>query len=182
MENKPTFDFKAEGLDEKEIDKILSKRRCDVMVIRAKPFYIKLTPKEMKEFRERYQPKKKTRKAPGPYDYIIRDLSTLIKNKNLSDDHRLELTGLRDQYKALQNKDREERNPPGRKMFSEYIKRDQVFDLVEYIQKTRKGSNSNTTLAECFDLTAQVFNVKLNGSITAPVVKRLYWNALNKKQ
>ena len=169
---KPPFNYKSENLDEKEIDKILSKRRCDVIVARIPAAHFEFTPEEKKEFLKRYPSEKKIKPA-GPFDMIIRHLTALINNKNIQENHQRKYTIDRDFYRAMQ----EGARPPtgGEKMFYEYIVRDQVYDLVKYIFDIRGGCLDNITLVKCFDLTAQVWNEKRNGSMTVDRVKDLYW-------
>jgi len=177
MENKPAFDFKAENLDEKVIDEIILRwplsHHQDPVSLIIGPFnvddffeYDPMTPEEIEEFEKRPLPKKEKR-AIGPYDSIIRHLTALIGNKNLSDDHRLKYAEDRDYYKARQ---KEARSPATKRIFLNRIRRDQIHDLVAYIHGTH-------TLKESFELAAQIWNVKRNDSLTAAVVKYRYWNA-----
>jgi hypothetical protein len=174
-----SFDYRAAGLDEKVIDEILSKKLCDVVVARIPAAKLILTPGERKEFLKRYPPKIKTRKS-GPFDYIIRNLTILIKNKNLTEDDRRLLTKRRDYYKSLQIKATEEQCPKGLKLFLEEVKRDQLYDLVMYITTARKRSNRHNTdynLKQSFTLAAQIWNVKHNGCITEKQVRNFYYGA-----
>jgi hypothetical protein len=173
MEYKP-IDYQSEGLDEKVIDKILSRmgmKEGDIFSIG--PIRISdddFTPEEIEEFKKLSPPTKRVR-AAGPYDAIIRHLTALIGNKNLSDNHRLKYTEDRDYYKARQKEVREERNLPRKRRYWKWIIRDQVRDLVIYI-------NKNHTLKESFDLAARIWNTKLKGwhFQTAASTKNHYWN------
>lgn len=172
------INYQAEGLDEKVIDEILSRFRLDQnhrLIIG--PFslndyfdYDPMTREEIEEFEKLPPPPKKVR-AAGPYDDIIRKLSALIGNKNLSDDHRLNYAEDLDYYKARQ---KEARPPAKKKMKLTSIIRDQVRDLVAYIKTT----STTRTLEESFDLAARIWNVKRNcfHFQTAATAKNHYWN------
>jgi hypothetical protein len=173
MENKPVFDFGAAGLDEKVIDEILSRLRLDQHhVLTIGPInlddyfeYNPMTREEIEEFEKLPPPPKKVR-AIGPYDSIIRHLTALINNTNLSDDHRLKYAGDRNYYKARQ---KEARSPDTKRRYLKHIRRDQIRDIVAYIHRTH-------TLKVSFDLAARIWNAKRNGSLTAAGAKYRYWN------
>jgi hypothetical protein len=173
-----SFDYLAAGLDEKVIDEILTRRRCDKLIVNIPVASLNLTPKEYKQFLKLYPPKKKTRPA-GPYDQIIRNLTATINNKNLSDDHRLELTAIREHYRSKQEEaNMVEQGPSkGRNIFPNYIRNNQIYDLVHYIYTVRKRGGS--TLIMCCDLAAQIWNVKHNARMTPLKVKEKYWNFYN---
>lgn len=172
MKYKPV-DYQSEGLDEKVIDEILSSFRLAqghvlaIGNIRLNEYfeYDPMTRAEIEEFKKLTPPPKKGR-AIGPYDSIIRHLTALINNENLCFKHRHKYALDRDYYKARQE---EVRSPDKKRMFLKRIQRDQIHDLVHYI-------NNNHNLKESFDLAAQIWNVKRNGSLTAAGAKYRYWN------
>jgi len=178
MKKEGRFDYEAATLDERAIDEILSRRRCDFLVARVPTASLKLTPKERKKLLERYPPKKKTRRV-DPYSYIVRHLTALIGNKNLLEKDRRKYTEDKERYKKLQSDYRDQHTPPrGRKMFLEYVKRDELHGLVMYIRGARKSMNKcnrDYTLQESFALAAQIYNEKRNGNITIKQVRDCYY-------
>lgn len=180
MKKENRFDYKAAELDERVIDEIFSRRRCNALFVRVPTATLKLTPKERKKLLELYPPKKKPRLV-DPFKYILTHLTALIGNKNLLEKDRRKYMEDKERYKKMQSEYREQHAPPrGRKMYPQYITRDQLYDLVFYIATARKRANVNNrdyTLKEAFALAAKIYNKKKNGIITAKQARDSYYRA-----
>ena len=163
MKEKIKFNFKAEGLDEEEIDKILQWPWINW----AASFYWECPECEAKRKRDHVK-KRKT----GPYDYIIPLLSALIKNTNLPDEYRARYEQDSAHFIELQELDRERRQKPTRTRFA--WEQEEIFDLCMYVAKTlpRRFERKN----DIYQLVSRIWEFKRGKQIPMKKIREIFCN------
>lgn len=192
MANRP-FNYKAENLDEKEINKIFTKRRCDY--IRRPPkisvevdgkmvCFRHSSIKEWESFKERQNSSGKAR-PKGRFDYAIRHLKALANDKNLPEDYRQKYAADHRTIESLRTEESawgaQKKRIAALEKTGKIIKKIEqarneiVCDLVKYIDGKRKD---NITLDIKFSLAARVMKNKTGEVITKDKVRTIYYNTL----
>lgn len=163
MKEKIKFNFKAEGLDENAIDEILQWPWENW----AASFYWECPECEAKSKRDHVKKRK-----VGPYDYIIRNLSALIKNTNLPDEYRARYEQDRAHFMKLRELDRERRQKPTRTRFA--WEQEEIFYLCMYVAKARKGRY--WTRSDVFQMVSRIWEFKRGKQIPMEKIREFFWN------